>query len=89
VNLHFTRSGWDDYLHWSRTDPAVQRRLNDLLEDIRRHPFTGIGKPEPLRGELSDWWSRRITAEHRLIYRVVGKKGEDQRVQVAQAKHHY
>jgi toxin YoeB len=60
-----------------------------LIEDARRHPFTGLGKPEALKGDLSGWWSRRITGEHRLVYRVQGRRGEDQRMEVIQCRSHY
>ncbi len=64
------------------------RRINALIEDCRRSPFRGIGKPEPLGGNLSGWWSRRIDDEHRLIYRV-GGKGEAQVLEIAQCRYHY
>lgn len=64
------------------------RRVHDLLDDIVRSPFNGIGKPEPLRHDLKGWWSRRIDREHRLVYRVTGN-GEDQTVEVAQCRYHY
>lgn len=89
MKVHFADDGWDDYLHWSRTDMAVHQRLYDLIEDVRRHPFAGLGKPEALKGDLSGWWSRRITGEHRLVYRVQGRKGEDQRVEIVQCRYHY
>lgn len=89
MKVHFTADGWGDYRHWARTDPDIHRRLNDLIEDTRRSPFTGLGKPEALKGDLSGWWSRRITAEHRLVYRVQGKRGEDQPVEVVQCRFHY
>lgn len=66
----FTDEAWDQYQHWVRTDRQTLKRLNLLLEDTLRHPFTGIGKPEMLRANLSGHWSRRITDEHRLVYRV-------------------
>ena len=89
MNVHFSDDGWDDYLHWARTDAGLHQRLNDLIEDVRRHPFTGLGKPEALKGDLSSWWSRRITGEHRLVYRVQGRKGEDQRMEIIQCRYHY
>lgn len=89
MKVHFGDDGWDDYLHWSKADPVLHRRLNELIEDVRRHPFTGLGKPEALKGDLSGWWSRRITSEHRLVYRVQGRKGEDQRVEIIQCRYHY
>jgi len=63
-------------------------RINALLEDALRRPFTGLGKPEPLKGQLSGWWSRRISKEHRLVYRCTGKAG-DQRLEVVQCRYHY
>ena len=88
MKLQFTSAAWDDYCHWQTTDPAVITRINALLANARRDPFRGIGKPEPLRGELSGWWSRRINREHRLIYRCVGR-GEEQSLEVIQCRDHY
>ncbi|HEY2574505.1 MAG TPA: Txe/YoeB family addiction module toxin [Verrucomicrobiaceae bacterium] len=62
--------GWEDYLFWQTTDRKTLQRINDLIRDALRNPFSGIGKPEPLRSNLKGWWSRRITQEHRLVYRV-------------------
>lgn len=89
MRVHFGDDGWDDYLYWAQTSPDTHQRLNELIEDIRRHPFTGIGKPELLKSDLSGWWSRRITKEHRLVYRVQGRKDEDQRVEIIQCRYHY
>lgn len=89
MNLVWTPIAWDEYIVWQRDDDEVAARINELIKEIRRTPFTGIGKPEPLRGDYAGWWSRRITAEHRLIYRVEGKKGEDQRVIIVQCRYHY
>ena len=80
----FTDEAWDQYQHWVRTDRQTLKRLNLLLEDTLRHPFTGIGKPEMLRANLSGHWSRRITDEHRLVYLV---DGED--LVILQARFHY
>jgi toxin YoeB len=88
VKLQFTANAWEDYRHWQDVDPAMVGRINMLLSDTMRSPFRGLGKPEPLRGELSGWWSRRITAEHRLVYRCIGS-GQDQRIEVAQCRDHY
>lgn len=63
---------WEDYLYWQSHDKQMLRRLNTLIRDVERAPFDGIGKPEPLRGDLSGFWSRRINDEHRLVYRVKG-----------------
>jgi toxin YoeB len=89
VRLIFSEDSWNDYLHWLRTDRDVLEKINRLIEEIRRSPFTGPGKPEPLKNELAGWWSRRITGEHRLVYRVAGQRGADQRIEIAQCRHHY
>ena len=88
MRVHFTATGWRDYQHWHQTDPAVLAKINALIEDCRRNPFKGLGKPEPLRRELSGFWSRRITGEHRLIYRIEDK-GEMQRIEVFACRYHY
>lgn len=88
MNVYFTPRGFDEFLEWQAADPAVWAKLKELIREIRRSPFVGTGKPEPLRGEFRGWWSRRITAEHRIVYRVVGK-GDDQRVEIAQCRGHY
>ena len=67
----FTDHGWSDYIYWQDYDPETLQRINDLIKDIKRDPFKGLGKPEPLRGNLAGYWSRRITDEHRLVYRAV------------------
>ena len=89
MRVHFSDDGWADYLHWVEADPGSHRRLNELIEDARRHPSAGLGKPEALKGDLSGWWSRRITSEHRLVYRVQGRRGEDQRIEIIQCRYHY
>lgn len=88
MKLLFTESGWEDYLHWQAADPAVLRKINELIREISRQPFKGLGKPEPLRANLAGWWSRRITGDHRLVYRVEGR-GEAQRIEIAQCRYHY
>jgi toxin YoeB len=84
VRLVFTPHGWEDYQHWVQTDRATLKRVNRLVEDVLRDPFTGISKPEQLRHVLSGAWSRRITEEHRLVYLV---DGDD--VVILQARYHY
>jgi len=84
VILAFTPNGWDDYLHWQKADRAVLRRINRLVDDALRHPREGIGKPEPLKYQIGDVWSRRITEEHRLVYLI----GSDT-LTVLQARFHY
>jgi toxin YoeB len=73
LRVHFTDHGWDDYLYWCQHDAQTHERLNELIENIRRTAFTGIGKPERLKGDYAGFWSRRITGEHRLVYTVEGK----------------
>jgi toxin YoeB len=75
---------WNDYLYWARTNVRIRDKINALVEDIQRHPFSGIGKPEPLKRNLQGFWSRRINREHRLVYRV--EKGE---LQIVQCRFHY
>jgi toxin YoeB len=89
LKVTFSDDGWDDYLYWSRHDSKVHERLNLLIEECRRNPFKGTGKPELLKEDLSGWWSRRITGEHRLIYRVEGKVNLDQGITIIQCRYHY
>ena len=88
MNVTFWPSAWEDYRHWQTHDAKTCDKLHALIEECRRHPFKGTGKPEPLGGNLAGWWSRRINQEHRLVYRVVGK-GDEQTLQVAQCRYHY
>jgi toxin YoeB len=80
----FTDEAWEDYLHWQQTDPKVLRNINALLEECRRDPFRGTGKPEPLVGNLSGFWSRRITRADRLVY-----LPEDGLIYVIACRFHY
>jgi len=84
----WTEKAWEDYLYWRRNDPDVLEMINALIEDIGRSAFRGLGKPEALKFALSDWWSRRITQEHRLVYRLSGKRGQ-QVLEIAQCRYHY
>jgi toxin YoeB len=86
VKLVFSDQAWEDYLHWQASEAL--ERVNGLISECLRSPFTGTGKPEPLRGELQGWWSRRITLEDRLVYRVTGK-AEAQPLEIAQCRYHY
>ncbi len=88
MKLLWSDDAWADYLHWQAEDPKVLGAINDLIRDIRRTPFRGIGKPEPLRHGLQGFWSRRITREHRLVYRVSGS-GPDQAIEIIQCRYHY
>jgi len=84
MRLIFAEQAWEDYLHWQQTDPKVIRRIHELIKDTARHPFECIGKPEPLRHALAGYWSRRITDEHRFVYKAHG--GD---LLIAQLRYHY
>ena len=73
MKISFSVEGWEDYQHWINNDSKILTRLNKLIEECRRTPFKGTGKPEPMRESLKGWWSRRITAEDRMVYRIQGK----------------
>jgi toxin YoeB len=88
VKVVFSDEGWEDYLHWVENDPKILERLNALIEECRRSPFKGRGKPEPLKQDMKGWWSRRITGEDRLVYRVEGK-GRAQALEIIQCRFHY
>ena len=88
MKIVFWPTAWEDYLYWQSEGVKSLDRLNGLLKECMRDPFRGAGKPEPLGGNLSGWWSRRIDREHRLVYRVSGK-GETQALEVAQCRYHY
>lgn len=88
MKLVFSIEAWEDYQHWVETDPKIKDRVNELIKQCQRLPFKGIGKPEPLRGDLSGWWSRRITQEDRMVYRVTGS-GDAQSLEIAQLRFHY
>ncbi|WP_297733238.1 Txe/YoeB family addiction module toxin [uncultured Maricaulis sp.] len=88
MNVELTPQALDDLAWLVRHEARLAKRALQLIEDIRRNPFEGLGKPEPLKGELSGWWSRRIDSKHRLVYRVVGA-GDGQRVEVVQCRRHY
>lgn len=88
MRIAFTPDGWDDYLHWQKNDRETLRRVNELIRDAARTPFAGMGKPEPLKGNLKGWWSRRITGEHRIVYRVTGE-GNAQVLEIAACRFHY
>ena len=88
MKLIFSDQAWEDYQHWLDRDQKTLGRLNELIEECRRHPHRGRGKPEPLKGDLKGWWSRRLTDQDRLVYRVEGKGG-DQALLIAQCRFHY
>lgn len=78
-----------DYRKWQAQDPRVAQKIDRLIQDIKRSPFFGIGKPEALRENMAGLWSRRITEEHRLVYRLTGGRGKDQRLEILQCRYHY
>jgi toxin YoeB len=80
----FVDESWEDYQYWLKTDKRILARINDLIKDISRTPYTGLGKPEPLKYKYKGFWSRRTTDEHRLIYHV---KGDD--LYIVKCRHHY
>jgi toxin YoeB len=82
--LSWAETAWEDYLYWQTTDKKMLKRINLLIDDILRHPFTGIGEPEPLKHNWSGYWSRRINLEHRIVYKVV-----ENGVIIAQCRYHY
>ena len=84
MRLIFAEQAWDDYQHWLQTDRKNTRRIHELIKDTMRSPFEGIGKPEPLRHALAGYWSRRITDEHRMVYKVQGDS-----LLLAQLRYHY
>ena len=84
MKLVFSDEAWEDYLYWLKQDRRMVDRINKLIKDVRRSPFEGVGKPEPLKHALSGFWSRRITDEHRMVYRV-----EEDSLQIAQLRFHY
>jgi toxin YoeB len=88
MQIAFTDKAWDDYLHWQNNDPDTLQKINDLIKEIKREPFKGVGKPEPLKGNLAGYWSRRISGEHRLVYRISGTR-PNQTLTIIQARFHY
>lgn len=88
MRLLWGENAWEDYLYWQQNDRDLLRRINTVVQDIRRDPFNGIGKPEALRGDLAGWWSRRITGDHRIVYRIRGS-GDEQRLEIVACRYHY
>jgi toxin YoeB len=84
MKIFFLEDGWHDYLYWQNQDKKTLKRINQIIKDIERNPFDGIGKPEPLKFDFSGLWSRRINQEHRLIYQVL-----DDEIIIIQCRYHY
>ncbi|WP_010521210.1 Txe/YoeB family addiction module toxin [Aquimarina agarivorans] len=84
MRLIWSSASWEDYLYWQKVDKKIVKRINELIKSAKRTPFDGIGKPEALKGDLQGYWSRRITAEHRLVY-----KYEKDQLLIAGCRYHY
>jgi toxin YoeB len=84
MNLTFSETGWEHYLYWQQADKKITEKINELIKDCKRSPFKGLGKPEALKGEFRGFWSRRITDEHRLVYRI-----NDNALEIVQCRYHY
>lgn len=84
MKLIFSDHAWDDCLYWQKTDKRILHRINTLIQETIRNPFEGVGKPEPLKHALSGYWSRRITGEHRFVYKV-----SEDAILIAQLIYHY
>ena len=84
MKLIFAEQAWEDYVYWQQQDKRMVKHINELIENTMREPFTGIGKPEPLKHALAGYWSRRITEEHRMVY-----KAEKSALMIAQLRYHY
>ncbi|WP_084355137.1 MULTISPECIES: Txe/YoeB family addiction module toxin [Primorskyibacter] len=88
MRLVFSDQAWEDYQYWVSANDKVRDRINELIKQCTRTPFKGTGKPEPLKGDLTGWWSRRISREDRIVYRVSGT-GDSQSLKIAQLRFHY
>lgn len=84
MKLVFSETAWEDYLYWQKTDAKTLARINQLIREASRQPFTGIGKPEPLKHALKGYWSRRINVEHHFVYKATGEA-----LLIAQLRYHY
>lgn len=84
MKLIFSEHAWEDYLYWQQTDKKILRRINELIKDIQRNKYEGKGKPEPLKHNLTGYWSRRINNEHRIVYKIEGNS-----LLIAQLRYHY
>ena len=89
MDISFTSNAWEEFEYWIDNDQDIVARIKNLVKAIRQDPFKGIGKPEPLRYDLKGYWSRRVTGEHRIVYKISGTKGIDQRCIIVQCRFHY
>lgn len=84
MNKSWSDEAWEDYLYWQKQDKKTLKKINDIIKDIDRSPYIGIGKPEPLKHELQGFWSRHIDSTNRLVYRI-----ENEQIEIAQCRTHY
>jgi len=84
MKIVFSDYAWEDYLYWQKNDKKILKRVNELIKDIRRNKYQGIGKPEPLKHNLSGYWSRRINSDHRIVYKI-----EKNKILIIQLRYHY
>jgi toxin YoeB len=84
MDIYWDKSAWEDYLYWLETDRKIFSKINSLIKECQRTPFTGSGNPEPLKQNLNGFWSRRINSEHRLVYRI-----DEDILYIAQCRYHY
>lgn len=89
MDFVFTPEAWEDFQYWMDNDKEAEKKIRNLLKEISRTPFHGLGKPEALRHSLKGFWSRRIVGEHRLVYQVSGVKGKDQQCAIIQCRFYY
>lgn len=87
--IEFSKNAWEDFEYWLNNDADNSNKIRLFIKEIQRTPFKGSGKPEPLKNDLKGYWSRRITQEHRLVYKVSGSKGLDQKCTIIQCRFHY
>ena len=89
MNFEFTQNAWEELEYWMENNNEMVIKIKELLKDIKKTPFSGLGKHEPLKYDLKGYWSRRITGEHRLVYKLEGKKGAGQKCFIVQCRFHY
>jgi toxin YoeB len=89
MNFEFTQKAWEDFEYWIETDLDTVNKIKELLNNIKKFPFQGIGRPEPLKYDLRGYWSRRITGDYRLVFKIEGKNGVNQKCFILQCRFHY
>ena len=84
MRITFSQNSWEDYISWQSEDKNMLKKINELIKDIQKTPYKGLGKPEPLKYDLTGFWSRRIDREHRLVYQVIGNE-----ILIYSCRYHY